>query len=280
MSDYQQWFYIDQSFKEAGPINSDELQAKVDSGEITRSTYVWTQELEEWMPSYSIEGLYPPEVQTMVKPLKNVDFNKKTGSFSLDLTKKDIAEVTSEVSKTEQKPVSEKITFKPHSSFTPATSRLDSTAAAQPAQPAHLPKPQQSNPYEVPISRASPVNNHVEPNVATTSQQQAPQQPATVVTSTTQQLNTRHISAPVAPPKLQVQSATQATSAKLNPSTGSNALQVPLGTTPVSVNHLTARVDYYNPPSIPAISTKTEDQNTRANTEPVVVSIPKPMQRD
>ncbi|MDB9741626.1 GYF domain-containing protein [Akkermansiaceae bacterium] len=93
MSKYQQWYYIDKEFNEVGPVFSSQLLELVQAGEIVKSSYVWTEELEEWVPSSTISGLYPEVILEVVKPLRNPEFNKETGSYSLDLVKKETIKV-------------------------------------------------------------------------------------------------------------------------------------------------------------------------------------------
>lgn len=58
MSDYQHWFYLDSKKTQQGPINSEELSELVQSGEIKRKTYVWTNSLDEWIPASKVGQLF------------------------------------------------------------------------------------------------------------------------------------------------------------------------------------------------------------------------------
>lgn len=58
MSDYQHWYYINKNYEEDGPVSSDELTRMVSSGELSKGTYVWTQELDEWVPASKVGGLF------------------------------------------------------------------------------------------------------------------------------------------------------------------------------------------------------------------------------
>jgi len=83
MSDYQHWYYINKNYEEDGPVSSDELTRMAREGEIHEGTYVWTQELEEWVPASKVGGLFKKEKKDdVVKPIKTKSLNKKTGSFT------------------------------------------------------------------------------------------------------------------------------------------------------------------------------------------------------
>jgi len=57
MEAQQQWFYVDASGQQAGPITADVLQASVGNGSISPETLVWTEGMADWLPAQSIEGM-------------------------------------------------------------------------------------------------------------------------------------------------------------------------------------------------------------------------------
>lgn len=81
MSNYQHWYYINKNYEEDGPVSSDELTEMARNGDIHRGTYVWTQELEEWVPASKVGGLFVEKEKEIIKPLNQL--SKKTGDFSV-----------------------------------------------------------------------------------------------------------------------------------------------------------------------------------------------------
>jgi uncharacterized RDD family membrane protein YckC len=55
----RQWHYASKG-GQVGPIPEQELVRLFHSGQLTPDTLVWTQELKDWVPASSVDGLLPP----------------------------------------------------------------------------------------------------------------------------------------------------------------------------------------------------------------------------
>lgn len=201
MSNYQQWYYINKKYEEDGPVSSDELQEMATNGDINRGTYVWTAELEEWIPASKIGGLFPEEIKKMVKPLIHEEFNKATGKFVLD-TKKKTDKDTAVTSKINNDTHSQQKAKTQGSSFitTPAEpaqpTSYQPTAAPKPSPgfiPPAIPAPASSIP--APTASPMPASASSIPAPASASSIPAPASS----TAATRPPNAKAIPAPVAP---------------------------------------------------------------------------------
>lgn len=84
MSGYQHWYYINKNYEEDGPVSSDDLNRMAKAGDIHRGTYVWTQELDEWVPASKVGGLFKDDKpKNVVKQLTEAEAptSKKTGGI-------------------------------------------------------------------------------------------------------------------------------------------------------------------------------------------------------
>ncbi|MCZ7593445.1 MAG: RDD family protein [Kiritimatiellae bacterium] len=62
------WFYLREN-NQIGPVPENELLALFQSGQLTPTTMVWTQELKEWARATDIENLVPKELTPPPPPI-------------------------------------------------------------------------------------------------------------------------------------------------------------------------------------------------------------------
>ena len=62
-----QWYYLDANNQQQGPVAGAQLQALAAQSQLTPTTQVWTEGLEEWIPANQVEGLFAvaPDTNTM-----------------------------------------------------------------------------------------------------------------------------------------------------------------------------------------------------------------------
>lgn len=65
MANTQQWFFLNANGQKTGPLNTQHLQQLVINGQIAANTQVWTEGLENWVSASHVEGLIPPQHQTV-----------------------------------------------------------------------------------------------------------------------------------------------------------------------------------------------------------------------
>jgi len=83
MSNLQHWYYINKNYEEDGPVSSEEMRKMARDGDIHKGTYVWTQELPEWVPASKVAGLFDNRgSQTKTNQgTPPSGLSKKTGGF-------------------------------------------------------------------------------------------------------------------------------------------------------------------------------------------------------
>jgi uncharacterized RDD family membrane protein YckC len=62
------WYYL-QGDKQFGPVSDQELAGLFQSGKLSPSTLVWTQELREWARACDVQNLVPPEFNPPPPPV-------------------------------------------------------------------------------------------------------------------------------------------------------------------------------------------------------------------
>ena len=147
MANYQHWYYINKDYEEDGPVSSEDLQRMAQTGEIHRGTYVWTQELVEWVPASKVGGLFKEKAKEVVKPLADGLLTKKTGGFTTKADsgkpKKSGAAMKPLSAAQSQKSESNPIPSAPAASPSPSSPSAPGTQPGTPplSEPGPLPKP-------------------------------------------------------------------------------------------------------------------------------------------